>query len=992
MKSKLFSFQVTKLLTAVFGVVTLFLWVVSAQVAHALTPVLILTVNGGNTAEIVNGTPITLEWYIDDAQGCYINNGVGDIDTSVLPVSGSITVVPPADTDTSYVLTCTQGTDSVEVLIEPEITMELPEGTDRTIWGITGTLSSVIVQWDTQYATRCSYVWYETESNPGVPVVANVSSGYTGPLGTTGIVVFDGTPFDRITETTTFYITCYNDANGTESTQSITLNITYGTPPADPTIDIWSPDYPTVYQDYLYGYAYVDIGFEAESVYRCNYAAYDEDGVKIKTPTGWGVPSWYKSGYMEDIEIIATTTFEISCFREEIVFNGVTYPYVSTTTSITIGVALPPGVNSVTEWDRASLPPVTVDISAPAQVERDPITGEAWVEVQVDRDNASYCWLRAFYGSTLAEMGHATYYVLPGWEHLDPPISGEGNDTFGFFLSSDTVLDVECMREYDFLYGTAEERDNGMDSESVVIEVLDSAVVADQPQTYMYANAVSYDVDELQAVQVGGGGFYDDGTYLAVTSMGEILFPFSHPFDGSDRYNIHFTYCDENDGASTFEFSTEKSGLIGTLVADSPDSPSAECNSGTLKTALVASDVPLDDGEIVTIACEREGSEFCRFSNIYFGAGDGASVDVPFNKAIGFVTVPLMWISEETTYCAEIPAVREDGSSYSWYSGSSAMGLLDADVSTSTAFGMMCGRTADSVSDESTVLVKLPPPDALVAETVVSVGECIDPETDLVVDAPDGFIADPDTGYCIEAVDLVSASPAVSLAAATEDPVNGVYNDVDILMVIENAMHQIGGIWFGGELPTDSHVSYKAILTLMPSLGLSDIETEVDYFNGSLTAPVTPGAPVQSPTLAQTVDEVPFGSHTVCSQVNLDGDTFPESNPDTANNTSCTTVNIPVPHPMMDISVDKLLIRRSQSVTIDWDVDATYSLNCTVSGAGGLNESFNTLDVGPSYTDSFTTGILTSTSVFELRCIEPLTNTSFVEQVRVEMVPEVTEV
>jgi len=94
----------------------------------------------------------------------------------------------------------------------------------------------------------------------------------------------------------------------------------------------------------------------------------------------------------------------------------------------------------------------------------------------------------------------------------------------------------------------------------------------------------------------------------------------------------------------------------------------------------------------------------------------------------------------------------------------------------------------------------------------------------------------------------------------------------------------------------------------------------------------------------------------------------------------------------MTIDADRKLIRPNQSAEIEWSVNVTYQLQCQVRGAGGLNESFDTLLVGPAYSDSFTTGPLTSTAVYQIQCTEPITNTVFTDEVRVEMVPDVEEI
>ena len=359
---------------------------------------------------------------------------------------------------------------------------------------------------------------------------------------------------------------------------------------------------------------------------------------------------------------------------------------------------------------------------------------------------------------------------------------------------------------------------------------------------------------------------------------------------------------------------------------------------------------------------------------------------MPLEEANGFTTVPLLWVGENATKCTNAVATVQGVGSYPWYFGNSTLGLKEIDLATTTTFTIECSRNTDSSKDTGTVEVRFPTSVALEAEILVASGECINPTTLINGDAPDGFIAnttvDRDSdqyGLCIPAVDLAAASPSFSRGA--ENNVDGTYDTVDALMVIRN----LGP----GDLPSGKEIAYMGRMTFQPVYALPTRDTLVGKFNGSITA-----AEIESPTLTRTFTDVPFGTHTVCSRVNLDNspNNYPEASTNFANNQTCTTITLPVPRPPMTLTASRDVIRSGQTVDIDWGVNVTYELQCTVQGAGGLSESFNTLLTGSGHSDSFTTNPLTSTSEFIFQCTEPITGTTFTENTTVEVVPDFEEI
>jgi hypothetical protein len=405
----------------------------------------------------------------------------------------------------------------------------------------------------------------------------------------------------------------------------------------------------------------------------------------------------------------------------------------------------------------------------------------------------------------------------------------------------------------------------------------------------------------------------------------------------------------------------------------------------------IASSVMIQHEDTITLECTNGSAEDqCPVNRLYFGAGNNSNVVARMDPVTELAKVQMLWLSENTTSCSALYSYNPITGVYLGYVDGT--GYTDRfpsliNVSTSTRYAISCSRASDGKSAQSTMIVNVPFRSIYSITTLVFSGQCIDKNTATLMDAPPGYGPDSD-GFCVPLLDLSGVNPSASLASAVEDNVNGTY-DLPVLMAIKNVLYNGNG----APLPENSAISYKATMALMPAHGLSPLETSTAYFNGSLEAPTADDAPVQSGTLTRSFTDVPFGIHELCARINLDGSpNYAEANPDVSNNTVCTTINLPVPPPPMTIDADRKLIRPNQSAEIEWSVNVTYQLQCQVRGAGGLNESFDTLLVGPAYSDSFTTGPLTSTAVYQIQCTEPITNTVFTDEVRVEMEPDVEEI
>ncbi len=989
------------------------LFAMSAQLSLSASvfPVLTLTINGASgSAVIVNGEEVTIGWHVDGPiENCTIGEKVDGevviiktINTEILPSTGTMLRIPPEDISASYILSCDSVVEEVVLnMDEPTVSVSIDQGDNLTVNALTGRLDSVVLRWSSSNTNRCSNIWREKSSAPGVIFVETNGSDYAGKNGTGGWIRYDGNP-RYIDETNIFYITCYNDDIGAEVTAQITLNVTDPPPPEMPEVSIWSDDYPTVVVSELWGYAWVDVGFSSQHAVSCSQKAYYADGTQYSNPPGWGTQSWRTNHNFTNIKISTTTDFKVTCSRTEVTVAGIVYPAVSDSKIIRIVVLPPGGVVSIQDWDRSDLPPVTTTISAsPNSANKDNLTGVAGVVLTVNRENSNYCNLRAYkINGTEGDLSDDTQYFLSGW---NATILGNGEYTKSVKISTSTRFSAYCEREYDILFGDPDEVANGSASAHTVVVTIDPLVSAPDPLVSLYANAVKITSSQMWNTKTfvegfnrlaGNPQFLDNDSVAA--SSNKIVFPFNFPL-GDDNFDVYLQVCDENDGESEFKVYSENQGLIGTYLTDSQTSPGQFCGSshGTVINKKIGDEVSLADGELITVECNTSADgEKCGIVKLFFGV-DGLTNTAQVNPVVTSVSVPMFWISKNTTSCYDFRATRADGSVYTWHGGSGTIGLLSPNnINKSTVFSVKCKRGGDNVVSDSSVNVFVPFSSTLSAETIVASGQCINDGSlpgafGQPVDSPPGYGPDVN-GFCIPLVDLAAGDPYFSILASGVDHVDGSYNGINFFTIVKN---------FGpGQLDVNSGVSYKMVLNLDSDWSLPDINSSVGSFDMALAAPVPVGTDTESAGLDMVINGIMFGSHEICSRVNLDGSpNLVESNTNLSNNTKCKQIYLAVPQPPMNISVDRKIIRKDQSVRLDWNVDVAYELDCYVRGPGGVNESFVTNDGGPNYIDHIITGPIKNKSEFILRCTENnitagISSSVFTKKITVEVVPDYEEI
>ena len=222
--------------------------------------------------------------------------------------------------------------------------------------------------------------------------------------------------------------------------------------------------------------------------------------------------------------------------------------------------------------------------------------------------------------------------------------------------------------------------------------------------------------------------------------------------------------------------------------------------------------------------------------------------------------------------------------------------------------------------------------------------------------------------------DLPDLEPtSVSLSDSSfwnPDGANGVWNNV--------AMRVVFGNYGSAVLPT-SDVSYRFDLDYDDD-GTYDVTDITSDWNGSLAIDAT------TPVLIGSANNIQAGTHRLRVRIDEDPDRVTEANEN--DNDRSVLVTVPYPNPPMDLNVNRERIIAGDTVEVDWEVSATYPLNCEVFGPG-VATSFAT---PPAVTDSGTSDPLESTTEFVLECTNPSSGDTYTESVTVDVEPSFEEI
>ncbi len=1022
-----------------FCLLVMMVFISGQKVVFADTYGVVLSVNGGEDASVLNGEVVTLSWFLNAPSGSSITNcsiklnGVvihDAIDSSVLPATGSIDVTPPSNTDSNYSLNCDQNTSGVSVNTNlPTASITITEGTNPAtavevdslqfgvtfdrVKGVTSEMGTVNVNWTSANTHRCSVLQKEFSDNPGVLFSeTSVTNEYTNFQGVSGSVRYDGSP-RVIKQTTTFYITCYNDYTGESVTASKTLVVMHPQTPQPITINLYTlyNGSTTVKQNLISGFATTSIGFWSSNAYHCTPSVRYQNGTPYPNPRGWGTPSDWWLGYNNpNIKIATTTEFSVTCYRNAVTFQGITYEATSTTKTLLITVKRPDGVGSGI-WDRSSLEQVEVEvIPVENPIYKNPVSGRASASFRVDRwGSPDYCDIKTYnINNTPADNSDDIEIFVLGTSYTT--LYGNGSTQIYGAFSSTTRISAYCYREYDVLYGTEEDKKNGTDQKDLLMEVLEPIVALPAPTVNLFAGYQNFSIFEMDSYSSEMIGFehidYDAYPLRMKAATGSTINSIKIPLDFgasivSGLFNISLGYCDESDGVATYRVKINNV-LVSEFVSDDPSSPVTECqgvasDDGYINK-LVATNYPVYSGDDIVVECERaaNSNESCDINDLTLYTSSVVTPQV--NPLVTFTPANLLWNGSNIGFCDTYTAKPINQSEYVWYDTDiNPAGYKNLQISTSTIFSIKCGRYSDNQKAEAIARFNVPFKSDLSSEVAVNVGECRNDGTfpayaleEMISPAPKGYSPDA-AGYCKKQLDLVPTLVhlAYNAPSVVVDHDNGLYKGVPVRFIIDS-------INIGGYLPVGEAVPYDFTINFDSGLGLSqatssgyvysdgiDLVTDLKKSTGLLSAQL------------DSID-IPFGSHEICMNLNIGGaSVYPEV--DISNNTSCLDVDIPPPTPHMEIKAnnvtDSLLIRQGQTVNISWEAKANYQLNCMVVGSGiPGNIVFNPADDYPNaHAGSANINLIKNKIEYLLQCNEPVTEKVFRKSAWIEVVPTYTD-
>ena len=174
------------------------------------------------------------------------------------------------------------------------------------------------------------------------------------------------------------------------------------------------------------------------------------------------------------------------------------------------------------------------------------------------------------------------------------------------------------------------------------------------------------------------------------------------------------------------------------------------------------------------------------------------------------------------------------------------------------------------------------------------------------------------------------------------------------------------------------------------------------------------GVPVTPPS--RRFDNIPFGFVQVRVTINNGEPIYNESFSSTTaflNNTSLKIINLTdpdltedivrtggggfgptLPDPGFELTFSNDVIRAGNTTNLTWDTKVNYSMQCEIRGPStfGTNGVYSFNPATDGVIGTVSTGVLESAQIFEITCLEPITNTTFTTKTRVDVVGALKEV
>jgi len=925
--------------------------------------------------------------------------------------------------------------DTVVVIPAPSVSMFLDSG-ETTVTNETDGNIRLRVNWDAENAEDCSFVSW-TEIGSGDSGTYSLHWHRNRLPGNSGVQT-SGYATIYLYETTELSMTCYNRSQGVETTEYFTISVEDPVSLGEPYINILKPtSNPETYNlspDQTIVRPRIQMkSFNSETCWDLEATNVDMPGEPHQT-SNWVAASYHSTEIRRDVIIATSTVLSATC--------GYADKSVSTTTEVTIilqeGAGEPPPADGY--YYDGTGPSVIFNVNP------NPVTkttdGSAYASIEFVSLGADTCQLRAYEttdGITLGNSYNLSNWTRTAWWnqlYAGSDLVSELNTTLT--LSTSTILQSTCTNYAQATFGATQEiRDAAVHVTQHYIEVEPSPVMVQRPDVWVYAgpsvrkdmyksngsgseSTEQYRLTTLSAddrvvmtnikeqgnipswPSIGARPNYvpqADGSIL--NPMGSVTFTFDSQEENIERgYNVHVRHCDEGDGDSTWRILTDREGLVGTYTSDKTISGVSglnACNSQTITSALMASDVRLQDGDRVTVECTVDNrgvssawGESCYFTDIYLGTGSGS--DIEYTTPEGEeVQNQVMWFSDHATRCDDLVAEQPGGFTYDWsFSTAVAGSVTRAPLNATTTYSVTCENIDGQTETEDTTLIlksvsdePVVPPEEFTATYELNLGQCwekIPVASDTADDAADGWrwaeiapaghVRAPSgletssdsverADQCIPLVDLAlentqfiygDSNPPDIDATDGVDNVNGRYS-LTVRPFLRNTANYA--------LPADSNLYYKLALDQLGAV-VEETVTPIEYTNG-LAANSTPGTESIDDWTLPT--QVSFGTYNLFAGINhtVVSPSHPVQYPegtiqpdDTvtggyADNEDNFTLTLPVPEPPIMVTMpngDPLInntlgvnppppvVRAGTPVVLDWSVNVNYDMTCTASGPG----------------------------------------------------------
>lgn len=220
---------------------------------------------------------------------------------------------------------------------------------------------------------------------------------------------------------------------------------------------------------------------------------------------------------------------------------------------------------------------------------------------------------------------------------------------------------------------------------------------------------------------------------------------------------------------------------------------------------------------------------------------------------------------------------------------------------------------------------------------------------------------DAGSGLCVDPRPNFTQPNVSHTSSASFDPATGAYNYVDVTFQTQN----------NGRSSTGRSAAYTV------QFDRNNDGSYENTANGSLPA-LASGA--YSSPATQRFTNVNFGTVRLRVAVDTNNDVTEVNESD--NERVVANITLPPPDPGLEIFPDRYQVRNGETVTISWDTNVTYPMECSVFGPGITTVNFDPSVAGA--TGSRVTGPIGAKSEYTITCREPITNTTFTKKVAVE--------